>query len=265
MSQFIFAIIKIVDQNYKIGNSILVTIFYILWRTTFVFAPDTFQPALLASLLKTERNLDHIIEQNRKLSLVHMVVFSSSSILTIIPMVVSEDPFRPIVGTVSFVIFCCMASLTMGALAVQGYFVEKRVQKILTSSFAISKDARTAKVMTKIALNQRDVVKGGLAQAFIYGLFAAFPYLWNKHDYLVPVTWILANFQIKRCLDSLIQENGSTNQTSEAARGPVVPAENLSSVDIDTDGSKTKHIYGLTLDPLDSRTSTKQGEEAGAA
>jgi len=261
-AQLIFAIVKIVDQNYKIGSSVLVTIMYILWRTTFIFCPDTFQPALLASLLKTERNLDHIIELNRKLSLVHMIVFMSSSILTIIPMVIKQDPFRPIVGVVSFVLFCAIASLTMLALAVQAFFVEKRVQKILVGSFALSKDARTAKVMSKIALNQRDVIKGGLTQAFIYGAFTVFPYLWNKHDYLVPFSWIFATVQIKRVMDSLIQEDGNVNQSTDAKSQPIVPVGSnlVSSIDVDTD-PKQMAIYGLTLDPLASNTSTHKSEE----
>ena len=35
------AIVKMADQDLKIGNSVLVTILYIIWRTTFVFAPDS--------------------------------------------------------------------------------------------------------------------------------------------------------------------------------------------------------------------------------
>jgi len=38
-SQTIFSIIKLVDQDLKIGSSVLVTVLYLCWRTTFFFAP----------------------------------------------------------------------------------------------------------------------------------------------------------------------------------------------------------------------------------
>jgi len=41
VSQTIFMCIKIADQNLKIGSSVVVTILYLLWRTTFYFCPDS--------------------------------------------------------------------------------------------------------------------------------------------------------------------------------------------------------------------------------
>jgi len=132
---------------------------------------SAFQPALLASLLRSERNLDHIIDLNRKLSLIHMFFYMSLSILTIIPLVVAQDPFMPVVGMTCMALFCILAALTLFALAVQGLYIEKKVHKALVNSYAVSKDARTARVMQKIATNQRDVARGGFMQFLVYTLF----------------------------------------------------------------------------------------------
>jgi hypothetical protein len=39
--QTIYALTKIIDQSYKLGDSVFVTILYILWRSTFYFACDS--------------------------------------------------------------------------------------------------------------------------------------------------------------------------------------------------------------------------------
>jgi hypothetical protein len=40
-AQTAYAIAKIVDQGYKIGDSVFITILYLIWRTTFFWCPDS--------------------------------------------------------------------------------------------------------------------------------------------------------------------------------------------------------------------------------
>ena len=100
-----------------------------------------------------------------------MLFFWSLSVLPIIPMVIPQSTFNPNVGMIAFAVFANTACITMGFLAVQGRYIGSKVETILMNSYAISKDERTKQIMNKIAVHQKDVVKGGVMQSFIYGFF----------------------------------------------------------------------------------------------
>lgn len=263
-AQVVYSIIKIANQDLKLGASVVVTVFYILWRTTFCMAPDLFQPALLESLLRTERNLDHIIRLNRNLSVAHMIFWISLSILPVIPMVVPQSMFDPQVGIISVAIWFFLIAFCFVFWPIQARYIEHKVQSVLASSYAISKDDRTKRIMEKIALNQHDVIRGAMLQIFVYTFFAVFPFMWNKHDYLVPISFISGTLQIRRALSSLVQEESDkTGSSTKGASSPAVPSDRkqmvirepnqVSSAGAD-DSNKEPYIHGLDLEPMTNAT-----------
>jgi len=79
--------------------------------------------------------------------------------------------FNPVVGSVSFSVFCNLTALSLLSITIQAFYINKKVNAILVASYAISRDERTRKIMEKIAANQQAVVKGGFLQFAIYALF----------------------------------------------------------------------------------------------
>ena len=130
-----------------------------------------YQPALLASLLRSQRNLDHIIRLNFFMSSTHLSITSLISIATIIPLVMPQDPLNPVVGTVSIAVFFNVTALAMLFLGVQGAYINGKVQAILELAYALNHESKTKRVMENIAVNQKQIRNTGIIQFIIYGIF----------------------------------------------------------------------------------------------
>lgn len=211
--QIVYAITKLVNQDYKLGGSVHMSIMYILWRITFYFTADNFNPGLLASLLRSQRDCDHIISLNNRLSLAHFVLINLTSIAVIIPMVIADDPFFPVVGMVSAAVFFLTSSLAMLFFGVQCAYISRKVSHILEESYIISKDPKTKAVKDKIMNFEKTSSNQGFLQFVLYGLFGAFPYLWNKHDYMLPFAWFAATLTVMRCSNTLVHEEADKSQS----------------------------------------------------
>jgi len=254
----IYAITKIANQQYKLGGSVFLTVFYIIWRTTFYFAGDYFQPALLSSLLKSQRNLDHIIALNWRLNLTHMILSMSLSISTIVPIVVPQTIFQPTVGLVSVAIFFNVTAVVMLFFGMQAWYINRKISHVLSESFAVSKDSRTMKIKEKIGTLQKGNSRQGFLQFTIYGFFGCFPYLWNKHDYMLPFTWLAVDITINQFINAITDnENAMSGSTTKNASSPGLPnrkemvARQDQESNADSNG-KEMHVHGLELDPLAS-------------
>lgn len=207
--QTVYALVKIIDQNQKIGSSVFITILYIVWRLTFYFACDTFQPALLSSLLRSLRNLDHIIALNHTLSMLHLFLTSAISITAIMPLAMPDSATN--VGMISIAIFFNVTAVAMLFLGIQGAYIGLKVRQILGRSYELTKEPRTKRIMDRIAINQRQIKSTGIIQFLIYGIFGWFPYLWNKHDYMLPFAWCFVALTVRQVVNSLIQEEDQTS------------------------------------------------------
>ena len=130
-----------------------------------------FQPSLLSSLLRSQKNLDSVIAMNNYLSIIHMVVTILISIATITPIVIPQLVFEPVVGMTSVAIFFCWTALAMLFFGLQALYIEKKVIAILSESYAISKDDRTRRIKEKIDKHQKNNIRQGFIQFCIYGIF----------------------------------------------------------------------------------------------
>jgi len=219
--QLIYAIAKLSNQSYRLASSVLLSVLYIVWRSTFYFTGDSFQPNLLESLLRSQRNLDHVISVNHKLCQLHMMISILASITVIMPLVLSQNPFDPTVGMTSVVVFFQMCALGFVFWGFQAKYVSIKVQSILEESFSVSKDSRTLKIRDKIVSSQEKHVKQAVLQFTVYCLFGSFPYLWNKHDYLLPFAWAAADFSINAFIQSLVHEE--KENPNKRLRGSTLP------------------------------------------
>jgi len=101
-----------------------------------------------------------------------MAISMLLGVLVVIPLIVPQDDFNPRVGIISAVMLYAGGSLSMGMLAIQAFYIERKVQAILVKSFELSKEQRTKRIMEKMAANQRQVIVTGGMNFIIYGLFA---------------------------------------------------------------------------------------------
>lgn len=131
-----------------------------------------FQPSLLASLLRSQRNLDHIISLNNILSVVHLIITNLISVAVIMPIVLPVSTFDTNVGMISIATFFAFTAVAMLFFGLQAAYIQKKVVHVLSESYAISKDARTQQIRQKIEAHQKHTFKQGILQFVIYGVFA---------------------------------------------------------------------------------------------
>lgn len=215
--QLVYAAYKLANIRTYLAQDVVLTVTYILWRTTFFFAIAYFQSNFLASLLTNEKKMQQVVRQNFFMTKLHFVVMTLLSVCLIVPAAVGENPFNPIVGMWSVAVFLLLTSVGMLLIGVHATFVKKQVVDILERSFAITHDIKTRKLCDRFTKFQSHNVRTAYLQFVIYGFYGAFPFMWNKHEWLVPIAWVPVVYTIKQCLDSLIENADDFNASSTVA------------------------------------------------
>lgn len=86
-------------------------------------------------------------------------------------MVITDDPFFPVVGMVSVAVFFLFTSLAMLFFGVQCAYISRKVSHILEESYMISKDPRTKTIKDKIMNFEKASSNQGFLQFVVYGMF----------------------------------------------------------------------------------------------
>jgi hypothetical protein len=198
---------------------------------------------------------------NWEFNIIHLFLIESVSILVIVPMVIKQDPFVPVVGMTSFAIFANFIAVAFVSLAIQARYIGHRVQAALISSYALTRDEKTRKIMSKIHTHQRNIIKGTIAQTLIFTLYGAFPFMWNKHDYLMPISILASALQMKVGLDSLVQEDDKGSHKPSSPLPPndrkiVARSKEEGSSVVDGSQHKDPYVHGLDMDPLQGYVSS---------
>lgn len=102
--------------------------------------------------------------------MLHLFVTSAISIAAIMPLAIESSPTSR-VGMISIAIFFNVTAVAMLFLGIQGAYIGSKVQHILGRSYELTKEARTKRIMDKIAVNQRQIRATGIIQFLIYGIF----------------------------------------------------------------------------------------------
>ncbi|KAH9246207.1 hypothetical protein BASA81_016241 [Batrachochytrium salamandrivorans] len=203
--QFAFAVYKLANIRTYLAQDAVLTATYIVWRFTFFFATSMLQSNFLASLLTNERKMQHVIRKNFFVARLHFVCMQLLSVCIVLPMVLPQSIFNPVVGMANVSVFLLCTSVGMLLIALHASYVKSQVLSILAKSFAITHDVRTRKLSDRFTKFQTHNMRTAYSQFGIYGVFGAFPYMWNKHEWLVPVAWIAVVVTFKQALDSLIE------------------------------------------------------------
>jgi len=151
--------------------------------------------------------------------MLHLGVTWAISITVIIPLVVTVDPLNPFVGVVSIAVFFNITAVAMLVLALQATYVEFKIEAVLQRAYKVSEDKRGQKVILKLREIQTQMRVTGYAQFVIYGIFGCFPYLWNKHDYMLPFAWAAVSLTIGKVIVSLVQEEKTIALSSTKSGG----------------------------------------------
>lgn len=264
-AQTAMAIMKLVDPDQHIGVSWIATILWWIQRTSFYFAGDTFQPALLASLLKSQRNLDHLVARNFLAAKIHFFFAVAVQFMAIPPLVVQVNEFDPQVSFASVGLLLNIYAAAMFFLCMQARYLKKEVIRILDQSIALSKDEKTKKIRAKLSNVQDELVKHALLQFGLYLVFGVLVFTWRYHDYLIACSWIFVPITARGVTNSIVHDNDkSSENVSEPVRSKKDAAPGSDNQNSSFYDNKPMHIYGLELDPDTSNPSYAPSDEGPA-
>jgi hypothetical protein len=209
------ALLKLVDPEQHVGAQWAPTLLWWAVRFAVYVTVFTMQPALLRSLLKNQRTLEPIVRFNENLSVVFLLVAEFAEIVSIWPVVAAVDPFNPVPGIVALLFYGALFSLAMLGSALQAWYIERKVNQILSASHELAKNEKTLRIREKLAGVQKSVRFAMYFQALIYIFLIAFPFMWKLHDYFLPVSWQAIGPILVRVVNSLMDEEKDKNKSSQ--------------------------------------------------
>lgn len=196
LSNFVFAIMKIVDPNFHVGVSVIITILWFIHRSTFYIAGDFFQPHLIKSLLgKQQSDAQSIVEMNNRMNRIHLTVALIVPAAVLGPLCSTVDPFNPIVAWSSIGVYLLANSFSFMFYSVQSKFIAVKISQLLAGA----QSGKVIRVRDRLVRIQTHLAKSAGGQALVYLVFGSLPFLWGSHDYLLPVSWMaipVANHQL---------------------------------------------------------------------
>ncbi|KAH9249566.1 hypothetical protein BASA81_012739 [Batrachochytrium salamandrivorans] len=215
-AQLVYTITEIASTtDTNLGRTPLLTSTYIIWRVTFYVALFGFQSNFLASLLKAEHSLDGVIRNNFIMSYSVLLCICAVSVCIVIPHVVPFDQFDPYLANVAIFFGAC--SLCFLFVVGQTVYIRRKVIKILDRVQHIGGgDSKSQRLRDKIIKFQLLSRNTAALQFLIYGVFCVFPYMWNKHDWLMPFSWLAVLRTMMEGLHSLVDTEQDRELTTSA-------------------------------------------------
>ena len=213
------AIIKIAEPWRMLGKDVLVTILFWLVRFFFFNALLTIQPALLKSLLRGQRNLEHIISGHSIFAWTIYIGTNAVSLVALWPLVTEVDPYNPVAGMASVSLYFLSSGVALLTLGIQALYIERKVVTLLSATADITKDGRSQVIKQKLSSLQRSFATIMLVQSLIQFIFGAVPMLWPFHAYQWPISWMTWGQVVYKSVSS-ITHNEQTNKSGDK-RGSV--------------------------------------------
>jgi hypothetical protein len=118
-------------------------------------------------------------------------------------------------------------SLTTFGYAFQARVVQAKITIALGQSYSVNQQHKTKLMRDKLTDTQKEAQRQGFTQAALYALFGLWPFMWNKHDYTLPIIWLsLPIIALRIARTTIFDRSGSTlptvssNNGSAASKGP---------------------------------------------
>jgi len=187
-----YTLIKIQWPQQRLGMDLPVTLCFFVTQSAFYVSIFYFQPFLLRTMLQTSKSFKLLVGLTFTFSLLNLGL----SVLTAaIPLVAFLDGSRGAANkeTSLFALLAYLSSYAFSAFlyALQAYFIMSRANKLLKKIDSHVYGAERVERMRKSIIDLETKVASSAALiGIIHVLFAMWPFLWNKLDYLIPLTFM---------------------------------------------------------------------------
>ena len=190
---FVIGLVRIIDDNERVGVTVLITTLFLLVKIAFYVSAFLYQPAQLAIFIKSSlKGVSHDLEVVLKISNIGGGVFAFISIglsfIVIGPMIYPEASSTFYAGYIGGL------GLSFVWYGLQAQAIKWRAHALLTAmgskgDNATSNDLAQA-VRARVYKIENEVIGQTVIQLFLFMATVSIAFLYNKHDYYLPVVWL---------------------------------------------------------------------------
>lgn len=210
----ICAAVKIAKDDERVGITPLITVLFAMVKIGFYFGVAyMFQPSLIRTLLqsgslKRNKKIQRLIllsDAFARLNLFFSVTFSFVPFITLFN---SEELDRP--AEIAWIIYFGGSIVSLLFYFAQAVYLKSKIVKVLDS--IQQNNSQVAETKKKLVKIQKTVMFQSLFQSCLYSLFLFWPYLWNKHDYFLPLSWLAFILISKELAESHVSSGNSSSK-----------------------------------------------------
>ena len=87
-----------------------------------------------------------------------------------------------------------------------------QVDEVLSASYSATKNERTEQIRERLVEMQSENFRQAVIQTILYGVFLFYAFLWNKHDYFHPISWIAIALLGKKMAFTTIKRKATSSR-----------------------------------------------------
>ena len=249
-------LLRIAKPDERVGVTFGLTLMFFLVKMVFYTANWLYSPALLTSLLKgTNYRKDRMAQLVR-------INEVGSTLVAILSVTFGAVPFAAYLADgelgyseqAAYMAYFIGMDITMTAYFVLFTFMRINCVAVLDESIKVTGNRETRILRDKLLTMMKSGQVQAGAQLLIYSLFLFWPYMWNKHDYFLPVSWLAFNKLGRECCQTTIKDSGSRSKRSKRSK-------ESASKDGSADEEGSFEVSRRGLGSPGFTVMTKQGEE----
>jgi len=182
---FVLAIAKWTMDEERIGQTWLVTTLFLVVKQTFWLCVSLFQTSLLKAVVHDVKGAGVYVKYNNKLQLLFFVLQLVASLFAV-ACILNDQAQQQI-----YVSFLALMVCLAGYSSAQAWYMDRRLSATLMDSYSLSQQERTLVIKKKLNDMQAHPMKQGAVLAFLFFIQFIWPFFWNKHDYFLPISWLV--------------------------------------------------------------------------
>lgn len=107
-----------------------------------------------------------------------------------------------------------LQAVSMVILFSVSFVIKSRAKEIFSQSYSLTQDKRTKELGEKVDELEKKALISSCLIGIIYVSYIIFPTLWNKHDYVFPLTWLPFVVIGKEINNQHVKTHGSSSKGS---------------------------------------------------